>query len=180
MIRSLLLVLILRLNWSMHRILRLWFELGPWWSIPWRLLGWRVLQRISQFLNQGTPVQDQCVLSFLTDTTVSSGLLHIQTASPRGPRSNSLRGEGSASTAVTSRSPSPEPLPVPPPRLPSLLEDSAIQVVADVGKKEESSCELDRTDGWGPCSCGGQGGHDPEEIEFSRSCRVTLSVRDSL
>ena len=43
------------------------------------------------------------------------------------------------------------------------------------GKKESSHCEIDRSGGWGPCSCGGRGGHDPEEIEFSRSCRVAAS-----
>ena len=43
------------------------------------------------------------------------------------------------------------------------------------GKKEGSHCEIDRSGGWGPCSCGGRGGHDSEEIEFSRSCRVAAS-----
>src|ERR1700693_3589292 len=38
------------------------------------------------------------------------------------------------------------------------------------GEKKGSYYELDRSSGWGPCSCGGAGGHDPEEIEFSRSC----------
>ena len=63
------------------------------------------------------------------------------------------------------------------PKTPESIDfNSAVRVVASMGEKEKSSCELDRTDGWGPCSCGGRGGHDPEEIEFSRSCRIALSV----
>ena len=89
----------------------------------------------------------------------------------RGIRLNCCNKQESESGASSSASPkTPE----------SSVFDSAIRVVAAVGKKEESSCELDRTDGWGPCSCGGRGGHDPEEIEFSRSYRIALSVRDSL
>ena len=85
----------------------------------------------------------------------------------RGIRLNCCNKQESESGASSSASPkTPE----------SSVFDSAIRVVAGVGKKEESSCELDQMDGWGPCSCGGRGGHDPEEIEFSRLCRIALSV----
>ena len=61
----------------------------------------------------------------------------------------------------------------PSPKTPELIDSSRMDSLG--GVKEGSYCELDRSSGWGPCSCGGTGGHDLEEIKFSRSCRVAAS-----
>ena len=55
--------------------------------------------------------------------------------------------------------------------------DSGVGVLAILGKSQESPrCELVGLGGWGDCSCGGRGGHHPEEVAFARSCRDAASL----